>query len=212
MPTIDNKGNIAFATYKSDGFKIAYLKDFLEKNKSDFGHYKAPDKLVPKYSSLDTTGGMENKHDWKYLRNFNDDNVSKLESKNYKSIFNQFSIFPVLRFDNYTKDNNFLDAIKPGIYISSDELMTRFSIFGGFAINRKAERDIFLEFTYNNGSPIAQKFLAKNLSFEPKFTLAGYNVTRKTDALLYAGVDTLSVGVAYDLLEFELAMDFKLIN
>lgn len=212
MPSIDNKGNIAFTTYKSDGFKIAYLKNFLEKNKSDFGHYKAPDKLVPKYSSLDTTGGKENKYDWKYLRNFNDDDVNKLESKNYKSIFNQLSIFPVLRFDNYTKDNNFLDAIKPGIYLYSDELMTRFSIFGGFAINRKAERDIFLEFTYNNGFPIGQKFLAKNLSFEPKFTLAGYNVTRKTDALLYAGVDTLSVGVAYDLLEFELAMDFKLIN
>lgn len=212
MPSIDNKGNMAFTSYKSTGFKIAYLKNFTEKNKSEFGQYKAPDKLVPQYSYIDSTAGANNKFDWKYLKNFNDDNVNKLESKNYKSIFNQISIFPVLRYDNYTKDKNVLDAIKPGVYLYSDELMTRFSIFGGFAINRKAERDIFLQFTYNNGFPIAQKFLAKNLSFEPHFTLAGYNVTRKTDAMLYAGVDTLNVGVAYDLLEFELAMDFKLIN
>lgn len=212
MPSIDNNGNIAFTSYKSSGFKIAYLKNFTEKDKSEFGHYNAPDKLVPKYSYAESVDTSKNKFDWKGLRNFNDDDVKKLESKNYKSIFNQLSIFPVLRFDNYTKNHNLLDAIKPGVYLYSDELMTRFSVFGGFAINRKAERDIFLQFTYNNGFPIGPQYLAKNLSFEPKFTLAGYNVTRKSDALLYAGVDTLSVGVAYDLLEFELAMDFKLIN
>lgn len=212
MPSIDENGNMAFTSYKSSGFKIAYLKNFMEKSKNEFGHYKAPEKLVSKYSSLDSTNISDNKFDWVKLRNFNDKDVNKLESKNYKSIFNQLSIFPVLRFDNYTKDNNILDAIKPGVYLYSDELMTRFSIFGGFSINRKAERDIFMQFTYNNGFPIGQKFLAKNLSFEPKFTLSGYNVTRKSNALLYAGVDTLSVGVAYDLLEFELAMDFKLIN
>ncbi len=212
MPSIDENGNIAFASYKSTGFKIAYLKNFTEKSKNEFGHYKAPDKLVPQYSSIDTANISNGKYDWNSIRNFNDADVKKLENKKYTSIFNQLSIFPVLRFDDYSKDNNILDAIKPGIYLYSDELMTRFSIFGGFSINRKAERDIFMQFTYNNGFPIGQKFLAKNLSFDPKFTLSGYNVTRKSDALLYAGIDTLSVGVAYDLLEFELAMDFKLIN
>lgn len=208
MPSIDEKGNIAYTSYKSSGFKIAYLKGFSEKDKSEYGQYKAPDKLVARYNS-DTTS---NKFGWNGLKNFNDKEYKKLESNSYKSIFNQLSIFPVLRFDNYTKNNNILDAIKPGIYLYSDELMTRFSIFGGFAINRKAERDIFMEFTFNNGFPVGQKFLAKELSFSPKFTLSGYNVTRKSDALLYAGLDTVSVGVAYDLLEFELAMDFKLIN
>ncbi len=208
MPSIDEKGNIAYTSYKSSGFKIAYLKNFIEKEKSEYGQYKAPDKLVARYHN-DSTGS---KFAWGELRNFNDKEYKKLESKNYKSIFNQLSIFPVLRFDNYSKTNNVLDAIKPGVYLYSDELMTRFSIFGGFSINRKAERDIFLQFTYNNGFPVGQKFLAKNLSFDPKFTLSGYNVTRKSDAQLFAGVDTLSVGVAYDLLEFELAMDFKLIN
>jgi len=208
MPSIDGKGNIVYTSYKSTGFKIAYLKDFQEKDKSEFGKYKSPDKLVAQYRN-DTTNG---KSDWSGLRNFNDNDTKKPESRSYKSIFNQLSIFPVLRFDNYTKNNNILDAIKPGIYLYSDELMTRFSIFGGFSINRKAERDIFMQFTYNNGFPIGQKFLAKKLSFMPKFTLSGYNVTRKTDAQLYAGIDTLTVGVAYDLLEFELAMDFKLIN
>lgn len=208
MPSIDEKGNITYTSYKSTGFKIAYLKGYREKDKSEYGHYGAIDKLVPRYTS-DTSNS---KYGWNALKNFNDKEYKKLESKEYKSIFNQLSVFPVLRFDNYSKTNNVLDAIKPGVYLYSDELMTRFSIFGGFTINRKAERDIFLQFTYNNGFPIGQKFLAKNLSFDPKFTLTGYNVTRKSDAQLFAGVDTLTVGVAYDLLEFELAMDFKLIN
>ncbi|MDD5362953.1 MAG: biopolymer transporter Tol [Ignavibacteria bacterium] len=212
MPDIDGNNNIVYSTYQSTGFKISLLKNLSEREISELGAYNPPEKLISKYTVSDSTDTSNEKRDWNYLKKFNDDNVDNKPGKPYTSIFNQLSIFPLLRFDNYSKNNNFLDAIKPGLYFFSDELMTRFSIFGGAAINRKAERDLFLQFTYDNGMPVAQKYFAKHLNFDPKFTLSGYNVTRKTDALLYAGVDTLSVGVAYDLLEFELAMDFKLIN
>jgi len=212
MPNLDNNGNITYASYKSTGFKISYLKNFQEKDLNELGHYAAPEKLVPQYTFNDSTNTSNNKFDWNKLKHFDDKDLKNPDAKPYKSIFNQLSIFPLLRFDNYSKSGNFLDAIKPGIYIYSDELMTRFSVFGGIAMNRKLERDIFMQFTYNYGMPVERKFFSKKLSFEPKFTLSGYNVSRKSDAQLYAGIDTLNVGVAYDLLEFELAMDFKLIN
>ncbi len=39
------RGNIAFATYKSTGYKIAFLKNFQEKDPSELGSYKRPDKI-----------------------------------------------------------------------------------------------------------------------------------------------------------------------
>lgn len=210
MPTIDNKGNMAYATYKSTGYKIALLKGFTESDTSLLGSYEKPDKLVKKYSDHDSE--QKEKSNWEQLRNFDDSNITPKKVTPYKSIFTQLSIFPVLRFDNYSKSNNFLDAIKPGIYVYSDEIMNRFSIFGGFTVNRRMERDIFIQFNYDNGLPIEGKFFAKKLNFSPKFSFTGYNVTRKTDAQLYAGIDTLSVGVNYDLISLELSMDFKLFN
>jgi hypothetical protein len=85
-------------------------------------------------------------------------------------------------------------------------------IFGGASINRKLERDLFLQFDYNNGVPFFKDFFLKKLSFVPNFTLAGYNVTRKTDASLVAFPDTIGVEVTYDLLQFDFNMAFKIIN
>ncbi len=212
MPDVDSDNNLVYASYKSTGFKICRLKGFSERIPSELGAYIPPDRLIAKYTVPDSLNTSNEKYDWNSLKKFNDVNIDRKPSKPYTSIFNQLSIFPVLRFDNYSKTNNFLDGIKPGIYVFSDELMTRFSIFGGFAMNRNAERDVFIEFSYDYGMPVGREFFAKKLHFEPKFTLSGYNVTRKTVADLYAGIDTIPVDVKYNLLEFELAMDFKLIN
>ncbi|MCX6161830.1 MAG: biopolymer transporter Tol, partial [Ignavibacteriae bacterium] len=205
--------NLVYANYTSSGYKIAEIKGYLERKPSEFGSYSRPDELVKQYSNPENSLSLDNsKFDWKKIKGFNDKNIEYKKSKEYKSIFTQLSIFPLIRFDNYSKDGNILDAFKPGFYIYSDEIMNRFSIFGGFAINRRAERDIFLQFNYDNGMPVAGRWFAKKLNFSPKISLSGYNVSRKADALLYAGVDTLSVGVAYDLLSLELAAAFKLIN
>lgn len=211
MPSIDSS-NLVYSTYTSDGFKIALLENFTEIGPDNLISYKKPDVLVKKYENPSDSKQSKDNFDWQRLRNFDDFNVKINDSKSYKSLFTQLSIFPVLRFDNYTKDNNFLDAIKPGIYFYSDEVMTRFSIFGGAFINRKGERDLFLEFNYNNGVPFASEFFARKLGFKPDFTFSGINVTRKADAQLIAGLDTLTVGVNYNLFSFDAIMGFGIIN
>ena len=85
-------------------------------------------------------------------------------------------------------------------------------IFGGALFNPKFERDLFLQFDYDNGVPFLKDFFLKKLSFVPHFQLAGYNVTRKTNADLVAGLDTIGVDVTYDLLQFDFNMAFKIIN
>jgi len=204
MPSVNN-GNLTYASYKSTGYKIAVYKNFTEKKSGEFGDYTRPEKLIRQTASEDSAK-------WNRLKSFNDNEYTELKSKPYKSMFTQLSIFPVLRYDNYSKSGKVIDAIKPGIYIYSDEIMSRYSIFGGVSMNHKFERDIFFQFTYNNGVPFNEKFFARKLGFAPKFDLALYNVSRKSNGDVIAGADSINVGVVYDLLAIDFGMAFKVIN
>lgn len=212
MPSLDNKGNLVYSTYQSTGFKISLLKNFVSDSGRNIVNYEPPPKLVEKYAYADSLQSPQNNFDWNKLKNFNDKELEKYSSVKYKTIFNKLMIFPVIRFDNYTKDNNVLDALKPGIYFISDELMTRFSLFGGGFVNRKGERDLFLQFEYDDGFPVFGETLAKNLGFQPKLFFEGYNVTRQADAKLIAALDSITVGVNYNLLAFYLGMRFPVLN
>jgi len=213
MPSIDSLGNLAYSMYTSEGYKIALLKNYEEKDPLTLGSYIKPDVLLSKYAVTDSTnaGG---EFDWIKLKDFNDRDISMLEKRPYKSLFTSLSFVPVVRFDTYKRKNkfNFLEAIKPGLYFFSNEVLNRFSIFGGASVNIKGERDIFLQFQYDNGFPFFKDFFTKKLKFNPRLTLDGYNVTRKSDGDLIAGADTVNVGITYDLLSFDFGMAFNIIN
>jgi len=213
MPSVDSTGDIAFATYKSTGYKIAMIKEFKEKDPTEFGSYKQPDKLIPKYATEDSLKAGS-QYNWVKLKNFNDKDVTKYEKKPYSSKFTPLSIVPVLRFDTYKRASqySFFEAIKPGLYFFSNEALNRFSIFGGASINSQAERDLFLSFEYNNGFPFFKDFFTKQVKFQPKFTLGGYNVTRNSTVNIGFPTDTISDDITYDLLSFDFSMAFNIIN
>ncbi len=216
MPSVDNNGNLTFASWQTAGYKINKLDGFtaldsviVEKN----ANYIRPDKVIGKYADENSSNSTasKNKYNWDTLKNFNDDNPLIKKTGKYNNVATPLFIIPVLRFDNYTKDGKFADIIKPGLYFYSQDVLGRMGIFGGASVNKNFERDLFLQFDYNNGFPFLKKeFL--NIGFAPHFQLAGYNVTRKTDAQLVAGLDTIGVDVTYDLLQFEFNMAFKIIN
>jgi Tol biopolymer transport system component len=217
FPDADKDGNLVFSSFKSTGYKINLLKSYsplddsiAEKN----AVYDRPDKLIGKYASENDSNSTssKNKFNWPSLKNFNDkDPVIKSNTK-YNNVATPLFFIPVIRFDNYTKDGNFADIIKPGLYFYSQDVLGRMGIFGGASINRKFERDLFLQFEYNNGVPFLKDFFLKSLGFAPSFTLSGYNISRKTTADLVAGIDTIPVDITYDLLEFDFDMAFKIIN
>ena len=213
MPSVDSSGNLAYAAYTPTGYKIALLKGIEEKDPSIVGAYKRPDKRVEKYASQDTLSAGST-FNWKSLNNYNDRDVPELKSKPYKSQFTPLAFIPVVRFDTYQRRDkfNFFEAIKPGLYFYSNEIMSRLSLFGGAAINIKGERDLFLQFQYDNGFPFFKDFFTKEVKFLPKLTLDGYNVTRVSDAELVAGIDTINVGLDYNLLTFDFGMAFNAIN
>lgn len=212
MPSVDGKGNIVFSEYTSTGYKIAEIKNYKTYALTELKNYDKPPRLIEKYAKNYDKNLPENNYNWDSLKAFNDRTISTYEKKEYRSQFTPLFLVPLLRIDNYTKDGDFLDAIKPGLYFFSSEVINRYSIFGGAAINRKGERDIFAQFEYDNGMPIFDRFFTRKLGFEPKFTFAGYNVSRSSTGQLLAGADTLNVPITYDLLSFDAGMKWKMIN
>lgn len=216
MPSVDGNGNLTFATWQTGGYKINKLNNFTdltteitEKN----ANYVRPDRLIKRHADENSTNSTANKNkfDWDKLKKFDDNNPVVKKTGKYNNVATPLFIIPVIRFDNYTKEGSFADIIKPGLYFYSSDVLGRMGIFGGASINKNFERDLFLQFDYNNGVPFLKKqFL--DIGFAPHFQLAGYNVTRKTDADLVAGLDTIGVEVTYDLLQFEFNMAFKIFN
>ncbi|MBE2255202.1 MAG: PD40 domain-containing protein [Ignavibacteria bacterium] len=213
MSSVDNNGNLVYSSYETDGYKISLYNNYSNSFDKNIVAYKRFPKLIEKYASTDSlTSEGKNNFNWVELREFDDSKIPDYKSKPYSNQFTQLSFFPVLRYDNYTEGNSFLDDLKPGLYIYSDEMLSRFSIFGGASINKRGERDLFLQFTYNNGVPFFHEFFTRQLQFVPQFSLEGYNVTRKTTADLIASVDTLGVGVEYNLLALDFSMAWKMFN
>jgi Tol biopolymer transport system component len=212
MPSVDGKGDITFAEYTSTGYKIALLKNYKAYELKELQAYDKPSRLIEQYATNYDKTLPENNYNWDSLKAFNDKNIPTIEKKEYRSQTTPLFIVPLLRFDNYSKDGKFLDAIKPGLYFFSSEVINRYSIFGGAAINRKGERDLFAQFEYDNGMPVFDKFFTRTLQFDPKFSIAGYNVSRSSTGQLVAGADTLTVPITYDLLSFDFGMKWKMIN
>jgi Tol biopolymer transport system component len=217
MPGVDTAGDLVFASWQTSGYKINKIDKYSaldEMIKEKKAAYIRPDKVIKKYAEENDSNSTaaKNKFDWSLLKNHDDDNPKILSKTKYRNVATPLFIIPVLRFDNYSKTGNFLDIIKPGLYFYSQDVLGKMGIFGGASINRRFERDLFLQFQYNNGVPFFKDFFNSTLSFVPEFDLSGYNVTRKTDAALVAGLDTIGVEVTYDLLQFDFDMGFKIIN
>lgn len=217
MPAVDSAGKLTFSSYKSSGYTISVLDSISEIDslvESNNAVYSKPERVFEKYAQENENNSMEAKDhfDWLKLKNFNDTVSATKPRYPYNNASTSLFFIPVLRFDNYTKNGTFWDALKPGLYFYSQDVLGKMGIFGGASMNKNLERDLFLEFDYNNGVPFLKNFFINKLSFVPYFTLQGFNITRKTNAEIIAGIDSANVNLTYDLLEFDFAMAFKIIN
>jgi len=217
MPDADSSGNLVYASWQPTGYKIYELKNYTEIDSivtEKNAKYIRPEKVLSKFANENSTNSSEPKNQFNFdtLKHFNDDNLPVHSKVRYTNVATPLFLIPVLRFDTYKKGGNVWDALKPGLYFFSQDVLGKMGVFGGASINKNFERDLFLQFDYNNGFPLLKDFFLNTLSFVPHFTIAGYNISRKTDASIVAGLDTIPVNVTYDLLEFDFNMAFKIIN
>ncbi len=212
MPAINDDGKIAYSGYTTDGFKIFLIsKD--EQLKVD-----STKKYVwfnnPPLEADKPNGDIE-KFDVTSLKNFNDNQIPEYQIDKYSGFFSKLSIIPFIRYDNYSTFNSGLDRVKPGVYLASSDILNRYSIFASASINRKMERDLFLQFEYKDKVP-----LFFNLGLRPEISLELYSVSRGTKIDLDFGVDStfappridykIPTEVTYNLLEFDIVAKHKI--
>ncbi|MBI3189917.1 MAG: PD40 domain-containing protein [Ignavibacteriales bacterium] len=202
MPSLNQEGKIAFASYTSTGYKIMMMQS--PKPLQNPGAYiKQDEQPVGVASSKQNDTGKI--IDWKALRSYDDSKVSADTTTEYKNIASSLSFVPFIRVDNYNPRNRGLDVIKPGLYMYSYDVLERYGFFAGAAANSKFERDLFFNFDFRGKLPGLYE-----LGLEPAMSLEFYNITRKTDSYLRLALDTLPVEISYNLIEFDVAFKQKL--
>lgn len=213
MPSVSNSGDIVYSGYTSGGYKIFYIADTDRKIiQSNSGYVKIENPPL----NEDKPNGDINNFDIEALKGFNDFEYPEYEKKAYSGAFTKLSLFPFIRYDNYNTTNKFLEKIKPGLLVASNDMLNRYSIFAGGSINSRLERDLFLMFEYKNKLPFIT-----SLGLRPELALEIYSISRKTDVDIFftpdstnfpviTYEDTSTTSVTYNLFEVDFIAKHRL--
>jgi hypothetical protein len=203
MPTINNQGKMIYSNYGHKGYKL-YVADgtnTVSTANADYLPLTSEETALPRPVLTQFAGDATDKYEWNALRSYDDTNLSTSSPKPYKNVFTNLAFVPFLRFDNYNTKNKALESIKAGVYLVSNEILDKLSLFGGAAFNTKFERDLFAIFEYRGRLPLFYQ-----IGLEPVASLEMYNITRKTDNVISLPASTIPVDITYNLTEFDVAL------
>ncbi|HEX9614573.1 MAG TPA: biopolymer transporter Tol, partial [Bacteroidota bacterium] len=196
LPTTDEQGDLVFASYTSTGYKISIL----------------PASHKPLYKELVASTDLEGSDQASAAD-------SRLEvaperqdtsaARTYRNTFTSLSVIPFLRVDNYNPRNKGIDIVKPGLYGISTDVLDKLTLFGGAALNRKFERDLFLIFEFRDKLP-----LISLLGMEPVLSLELYSVSRKTTSSFTLAPSTtlITPEITYNLFELDVSLRQPVLN
>jgi len=196
LPTFSNSGALAFASYTSSGYKIAYMSN--------------PQLTAVPFEPLslqeaESTGGARGGSPV-----VSSASQSALNARPYRNTFTSLSIIPLIRVDNYNPKNKGIDVIRPGIYFMSSDVLDKLTLFGGAVINRQFERDLFAIVEYRDAIPLLYQ-----LGLAPTLSVEVYNISRKTDVSFPLFTDRehmIQTDVTYNLLEFDISLRQKVLD
>lgn len=210
MPTTNDKGVLVYSLYTSQGYKLYTMKEqhSLPEGNHDYLPLTVADQALPLPVYAQVVSNALDEFDWEQLRSYDDSGYPTSQVKPYRNIFTSLSFVPFFRFDNYNTKNKALESVKAGLYLFSNEVLEKLSMFAGVAFNTKFERDLFVTFRYTGRLP-----LLYNIGLEPVTSLEMYNITRKTDnfVTLNPFYAPAPVDVSYNLSEYDLALTQTLI-
>ncbi len=193
LPVANSDGALAFALYSSTGYKIALLK---QEEREEI-QSRVATSVAARVSGMTSPAS---------LKLSAEENVNPT-SKEYRNVFTSLSLIPVVRIDNYNPRNKGLDILKPGLYFSSTDVVGKLTLFGGAAVNKKFERDLFFIIEYRDKVPGLFQ-----LGLDPVVSIEVYNISRKTENNLDSLFNNIPVDVTYNLLEFDLFLKQKVLT
>ncbi|MDP2884092.1 MAG: biopolymer transporter Tol [Ignavibacteria bacterium] len=212
LPTVNSAGDLAYASYTSTGYKIAYLQQ--RKSLALSTQLQTPDWILKKFNLVDgSVTSVETRAAGSADGIVERDSAihrSLAAPRPYRNTFSSVSIIPIVRVDYYNPRNKGIDVIRPGFYFVSSDVLDKFSLFGGAVMNRKFERDIFGILEYRGAIPILYQ-----LGLAPTLSIEAYNISRKTDVAFSIFTDvehSISTDVTYNLLEFDVSVRQKVLD
>lgn len=214
MSNVSANGDIVYAGYTSSGYKIFKITSDEQTKVIEGNNYIRVDNPP---LGIDKPLGNINDFNITSLQNYDDKNLGELKKEKYTGVFSRLTLYPFLRFDNYNTGNSFLEKFKPGLIVSSSDMLNRYSIYAGGSINTRLERDLFLVFDYKNKLP-----LLSSIGLRPELSLELYSISRKADVDVSFGADTVNgtvnydyiipTDVTYDLFEFDFIVRHRLFS
>ncbi|MBM4165436.1 MAG: biopolymer transporter Tol [Ignavibacteria bacterium] len=207
MPSVNEKNQLAFASYTSSGYKISWFDSLQNISAENNSYVKEENKSSSFLLALKEKSANI---DWEKIRSFDDANLSEPKSRTYKNIFTSMTFYPFFRFDNYSEKASGISLIKPGVYFVSNDVLDKYGLFGGAAINTRLERDLFFIFEYRDKIP-----LFFQLGMDPILSLEAYNISRTTEFTAILRPDNpipLDLDVSFNLIEFDVVLKQKLFS
>jgi hypothetical protein len=202
-PSVNSNGDIAYSGYTSTGYKLCHISND-EQNKVNHNNQYVWLNSPPLNNYASASSNIA--FDFNYLRNYDDTKLPEQESYGYEAKSTRMTFFPFIRIDNYNPDDSGIDKIKPGLYVATNDILNRYSLFASGAINKKLERDLFLIFEFRNKLP-----LFYNLGLTPQVGVELYSISREADVdILFEDLPEVKTEVTYDLFEVDLFARHKL--
>jgi Tol biopolymer transport system component len=237
MPSSSPSGDLAFANFTSDGYKISLLKNAQPLQHPNATYVRRP--VSPKTSSLtlsspelaslnagatiDSSKALS--PTLLSLATFDDSTYPTFPEREYSQTFSGFQVLPILRFDAYAKSQgSFLKdtwrATKLGVAFGSSELLGRLGFFGSVALAPGSGQSggaggLASILDLERDAFLSFEYTDQNFlpaSMLPKFTLDVFHQTRNvTDgARINVGLDSASANVFYTLTQFDLSFRFRM--
>ncbi|OQX96070.1 hypothetical protein B6I21_02155, partial [candidate division KSB1 bacterium 4572_119] len=192
MPAVNLQGQLLYSDFSSSGYRIAKINNpsQIEQVQSEYLTYEGNILLASTNNADAEIFATKIKQQ---SIEFDDSKIPEYEKKPYGLTYGKVSFLPRVMFDYGTT--------KVGSYFYSGDVLDKYNIFGGFAVNKEKDYDLFGIVNYRN--------------FRPTIFIEAYHQTRhhsEMDDWALTPTDTVytKFNYRYNLTEIDLGFDFKL--
>ncbi len=143
MPSVNAQGELVFSSFLADGYKIALLKNPQPLQPEVTTYYPASREQV----QLASSNGNHSVYDVSAIKHgaYDDRTLPDYQSKAYRNQYTAIAVLPLVRRDYGTT--------KLGSYFYSSDMLDKYTLIGGAAVNHKKDLDLFLLFDYRKFAP-----------------------------------------------------------
>ncbi len=199
MPSVNKAGQLLYSDFNSRGYKIALMERPIpiEESQTEYLAYSQPNLQLASGDNNDIA--LINRGISEQTINYNDADVPRYEAKPYGLTYGNLAFLPRVMIDYGTT--------KLGTYLYSSDVLNKYDIFAGFAMNRDWDYDIFGLVNYRKFRPTlfleVYNRVLHHSEMDNNFYPFGADTTANPP-------DTTLINFKYNLTEVDAGLEFKL--